>query len=116
MFLEIKNKFRPEDYFAGFFEDLYPEHQAYDDVGDAYEYRIEIPGFKKSEVSITPDRGSIRVEATRKLNDRELKKKGSFSLPLNGDVSQADAVLEDGILTIRVPKLKPASPRMIPIK
>ena len=85
---------------------------------DSYELDIDLPGFKKDEVSVELKNGCLTIQAAKGLDKEETDKKGkcirqeryagacSRSFYVGDDVEPADvsAKFEDGILTITVPK------------
>jgi len=62
---------------------------------------IALPGFKKEEVKLTAKDGYIQIKAERKTGSKSTV---DMSVPIEGDVNSAKAKLEDGLLTITVPK------------
>jgi len=102
-----------EDIFGDVFGKPEPH---YDDAGDAYELHVEVPGVKKENIQVNIKDDRITIQTQRKLKDREDKRKGTFYVPPHIDAERAEARIEDGILTIRLPKQSVASPRMIPIR
>jgi HSP20 family protein len=90
------------------------------DEGERYVVEAELPGVKKEEVSIDVGEDSITIEAKRE-SEVEEKKEGyvrkerehmSFyrrvPLPDDADSSKATAKLENGLLTIALPKKEKA--------
>ena len=85
---------------------------------DAYELDIDLPGFKKDEVSIDLKNGCLTIQAAKGLDKSENDKKGKYirqeryagacsrSFYVGDAVEPEDvsAKFEDGILTISVPK------------
>lgn len=90
------------------------------DEGDRYVIEAELPGMKKEEVSIDIGEDSITIDAKRE-SEIEEKKEGyvrkeresmSFyrrvPLPDDADNEKASAKLENGLLTIALPKREKA--------
>ncbi len=90
------------------------------DEGDRYVIEAELPGMKKEEVSIDIGEDSITIDAKRE-SEIEEKKEGyvrkeresmSFyrrvPLPDDADSEKASAKLENGLLTIALPKREKA--------
>ena len=86
------------------------------DEGEWYIVEAELPGVKKEEVSIDVSEESITIEAEREAETEE-KREGyvrrereslSFyrqvPLPEDADSTKATARLENGLLTIEMPK------------
>lgn len=83
-----------------------------------YRFRFELPGFKKDEVSLRIDGQVLRVEGNRPATENS----GGLTLvrgvPLPGPVAseQVTAKLEDGVLTVALPRHEEAKPRAITIE
>ena len=85
---------------------------------DAYEVVIDLPGFKKDELSISLENGYLTVAASKGLDKDEKNKKGRIirqeryagsmqrSFYVGENVTQEDvkAKFEDGVLKLTVPK------------
>ncbi len=95
---------------------------------DAYLVKLELPGVKKNEVKITIENNILTVSGEKK-QENELKDKEhyrfermhgafrrSFTLPSTVKGEKIEAVYEDGILTISLPKAEEAKPKAIEIK
>ena len=92
---------------------------------DTYELDIDLPGFKKDEVTVDLQDGYLTISAATGLDKDETDKKGKFlrqeryagsmsrSFYVGDDVESADvsAKFEDGILKISVQK---AAPKELP--
>lgn len=85
-------------------------HGVYATYSDENEYVLEIcvPGMTREEVSILTEEG-ILVVTTNSKNKSKLVNNFSQKFPLARDtnVAAVSAKLENGILTIRAPKIKP---------
>lgn len=84
---------------------------------DSYELAVDLPGFKKDEISIDLSNGYLTIEAAKGLDKDEEDKKGRYirreryagSMSRSfyvGDVKPEEvcAKFEDGILKLDVPK------------
>ena len=85
---------------------------------DTYELDVDLPGFKKDEVTVDLQDGYLTISAAKALDKDESDQKGKFlrqerysgsmsrSFYVGDDVESADisAKYEDGILKISVPK------------
>lgn len=96
------------------------------------ELTAELPGFKQEDVSLDIDDGvlTIKAEHSEKKEERDEKKQyhlierstGSFmrrlTLPFKADAGKAEAILENGLLRVKVPRLERAEgkKRQIPVK
>ncbi len=84
-----------------------------------YELDVDLPGFKKDEISAQLDNGYLTISAAKGLDKDEEKKNGKYirkeryagamsrSFYVGDGLSQSDikAKYEDGILKISVPKM-----------
>ena len=85
-----------------------------EETDDGYVVRLELPGVKKGDVDVELAGRRLTVRAERKETERKgiLRKSTRttgqflFDTLLPGEVEQAgvDASLDDGVLTIRLPK------------
>ena len=83
-----------------------------------YEVDIDLPGFKKDEISAKLDDGYLTISAPKGLDKDEKNKEGKYirkeryagamsrSFYVGGDVTEEDikAKYEDGILRLSIPK------------
>ncbi|MBQ1818292.1 MAG: Hsp20/alpha crystallin family protein [Clostridia bacterium] len=103
---------------------LYGKHAAHvmrTDVrehDDGYEVDIDLPGFKKEEISLELENGNLTVTAAKGLDKDEKDAKGklircerysgtmqrSFFVGKNLTEEDIKAKFEDGVLTLTVPK------------
>ena len=85
---------------------------------NGYEVAIDLPGFKKDEISIELKEGCLNISAAKGLDKEESDKEGkyirqeryagscsrSFYVGTDIDPAQVTAKFENGILCISVPK------------
>ena len=85
---------------------------------DHYEVEIDLPGFKKDEISIELNEGYLTVTASKGLDENEESKKGKIvrqeryagvlqrSFYVGEEMTQENikAKYENGVLTLTVPK------------
>jgi HSP20 family protein len=95
---------------------------------EAYVITAELPGMKRDEIKIDilDDVVTLRGEAAVEEDGqtvalwREIPELSKFSrrlrLPDAVDAEQAEATLENGLLTLRIPKAETARPKAIEIK
>ncbi len=93
-----------------------------------YLIRAELPAVKKEDIKVKVSDGLITLEGERRQEKEEKGEKmhrverfyGSFSrsfaLPDNADIASVKAESKDGVLTVRIPKLKSTPPRSIDVK
>jgi HSP20 family protein len=95
---------------------------------DKFVVRTELPGVKKDEIDITMLGDNLTIRGERKVSedvkDDEYHRcevcYGSFSrsitIPVAVDAKKIEAVFEDGILEVALPKAKEVKPSKITIK
>jgi HSP20 family protein len=93
---------------------------------DAYLLEVELPGVKKKDVSIEFDDGRLVITGERHERERTgwLRRQdrswGVFryeiALPAAVDEEHLSATLDDGVLTVRVPKSTNAKRRRVEVK
>ena len=88
------------------------------ETDNSYELDIDLPGFKKDEISVQLDNGYLSISASKGLDKDEEKKDGKYirreryagamnrTFYVGSQLTQQDiqAKFEDGILKISVPK------------
>ena len=97
------------------------------DLGNAYQVKAALPGFKPEEVEVTVADGVLDIKAQRK-QETESKDGGYLRreltyrdyerrVQLPGDVREADikAGFENGMLSIEIPKVPAPQPVKIPV-
>ena len=100
------------------FETVYQVKLHEDD--DNYHAELDLPGVKKKDVQIEIDEGNLIINASRKdpfSNDDEklIKYKRTLRLGKQVDSTSISATLEDGVLQIKLPKMKKAKSRTVKI-
>ncbi len=89
---------------------------------NSYELDIDLPGFKKDEITVQLDNGYLNITAAKGLDKDEEKKDGQYirreryagsmsrTFYVGDTLTQNDihAKFEDGILKLSVPKQEPA--------
>ena len=96
-----------------------------EETDDAYLVEIELAGINRSDVDITTTGRRLTVTGERKEKQRVgvLRRKrrtvGEFrydvELPADFDIDNVTAGLQDGVLSVRLPKTAADQPRRIPI-
>ncbi len=93
-----------------------------------YHAKVDLPGLKKDDVTVKVEERQLIVSGERKEEKREEKEDflsierhyGSFyrSLPLpeNAVADAVDAKIDNGVLTIKIPKSKEAKAKVIKVK
>ena len=122
-----------DDAFGGFFKPLFYEekhHSMKTDIKEtenSYVLDIEVPGFDKKDVNVSLENGYLTVSAQKrtceggengekdKKKENYIRRERSCSVSRSyyvGDVDKeaVKAKYENGVLTIDIPKEKPALP------
>lgn len=105
---------------------VFPLTNVTEDAGSYY-VRAELPGMKSDELDIQVSSNGISLSGERKIQkegqaryhrrEREAGKfSRSISLPGEIDVDAVDARLENGVLTVTIPKAPETRPRQITVK
>jgi HSP20 family protein len=94
-----------------------------EETDDAYVIRAELPGMKGDDVNIELSGNELRITgevSEDKSGEALRRRRGKFAyrttVPTDADTSKIDAQLNDGILTVRLPKAKEAQTRKIEVK
>lgn len=84
---------------------------------ETYEFSADLPGVKKSDISLTIMDGVMTISGRRKMSFNSKDSKGntqtsedrvitkSITLPFDVDEEKITASFEDGVLAVRLPKL-----------
>lgn len=97
-----------------------------EETDDAFIVEVELPGVKKDDVDISVAGRRLEISGERKEKERvgilrrQTRSVGRFRyeivLPSAVDESGITATLDDGVLTVRVPKASSERPRRIEVK
>ena len=97
------------------------------DAGDAVCVEAEVPGIKKDDLEILAAGNELTIKGRRMplegenlVYHRQERPTGEFTrvltLPVEVDADRVEAVVDNGVLTIRLPKAEAAKPRKITVK
>lgn len=97
------------------------------DEGNALVLRAEVPGLGEKDVNVSVHNQTLTLSGERKVVAPEgyaafrrerapVKFQRSFTLPSRVDAERTQAKLENGILTVTLPKPPESQPRQISIK
>ena len=100
------------------------------ETDDAYFVEVDLPGVKKSEITIDVKDNVLSISGERKVNDRAKEdsyykvesKYGkfvrNFTLPKDADVDKIEASNKDGVLEVKIQRQKilEKKPKKIEIK
>ncbi|MES2149547.1 MAG: Hsp20/alpha crystallin family protein [Pseudomonadota bacterium] len=94
----------------------------------SFEIQVEMPGVKKEDVKVAIDQQRVTIEgecrtekeqregATLMYSERSARKyMRSFALPSDVDDSQSQAHMEDGVLTLTLPKKQGGSAKRLTV-
>jgi HSP20 family protein len=97
-----------------------------EETDDAWLVEAELPGVKRGDVTVEVRDGELAIHGELKERERKgilrrrTRRTGRFhyrlALPGEIDPDTVDASLEEGVLTVRVPKGERARPRRVEIK
>ena len=104
----------------------YPVTDIYE-TKEEYNFKLEVPGLKKEDISIEFCDGILSIKGERK-EEREIQKENylrverftgafnrSFSLPRGANTDKIEASIKDGILELRIPKAEERKAKSIAI-
>jgi HSP20 family protein len=95
---------------------------------DEYLVRMELPGVRKEDVRITIENNILTIRGEKKQEEtktddgfRRVERsygsfQRSFTLPSAVRADKVDAVTQDGVLTVKLPKAEEARPKQIEVK
>ena len=83
------------------------------EMEDGYELEMDLPGFKKEEISISLEDGNLTIQAAKGLDEERYAGSCARSFYVGDDITEEDikAEFKHGILKIFVPK-KEAKPEV----
>ncbi|HMH41683.1 MAG TPA: Hsp20/alpha crystallin family protein [Gaiellaceae bacterium] len=97
-----------------------------EELEDAYVVEAEVPGVKREDVNIEVTGNELTISGEIKVREREgiirrrTRRVGEFEfrvvLPNEVNPEGVDAKLNDGVLTVRIPKAERAQRRRIEVK
>ena len=106
---------------------VYPMNVWEDD--DAIHVEAEVPGFKRDEIDITIEQGTLQISAERKQEQRQPAQGSpiltertwsryfrSLTLPAAVQEDHVGAKYEDGVLHLTMPKRPEVKPRRIKVQ
>ncbi|MBI2511653.1 MAG: Hsp20/alpha crystallin family protein [Opitutae bacterium] len=86
----------------------------YEDKNNTY-LRAELPGVKREDLAVEMIEDYLTINATRKDGEQTLSFSRSISMPDGVQSDKVAAALENGVLTVTLPKKEQAKPRKIAI-
>jgi len=121
----VKYNYQPVNLFEKIFDDFISNNVKYYDYNiplidviendNDFEVHLQMTGIKKDDININVENNTLIVSAERKINKdlnyilNEIyygKYQKKIKLPKNINVDDISASMEDGILSIKIPKLE----------
>lgn len=91
--------------FDRFFNESVPAEQATTD-DQPVELTFDVPGVSREQLTIGIEGNVIRIET---LPEAKRQYKAAYELPQDIDVAASEAKLDNGVLTLKLAKVKPES-------
>lgn len=107
MLTPISNRLLDRDIFMpSLFDSPYKTHT--NEGENEFVVEVALPGLNKDDINITAKRSVLHISAEHQSESkaRQVSYKQSFTLPDNLDVDNISAKYEQGILTVKLPKLE----------
>ena len=114
------------DRFGSIFDDFFatapgfsqPAADLYEDEHN-YFAQFELPGYKKDEIDLELENSVLTISSLHKesdeASDRLARFQRSVSVPDGVELNKVAATLEDGVLTVTMPKAEVRKPRHIAV-
>jgi HSP20 family protein len=86
----------------------YYDDENFKNYDSHYEYQLVIPGVDKSDINIFIEKNNINIEHKPSDNKNNFVMEGfirSLIIPENANITKINAKLENGILSILIPKI-----------
>jgi len=99
----------------------HPRVDLYEDK-DNFHYRVELPGLRREDVQVEMGDGVLTISGVRKsfgrdgANEQTTSFSRSVSVPARVQEDRVLARLEDGVLTVTLPKAEEVKPKRIAIQ
>lgn len=99
----------------------------FEDIGESYRLQLDVPGVQDKNIRIDATSNSITITSERPQADvpkgyqalrterGTTKSSQSYSLPAKVDLEKVQATLQDGVLTVNLPKSPENLPKAIKI-
>jgi HSP20 family protein len=94
------------------------------ETANAYQIAMEIPGSVRDDIKIWSESGSLIITGEKRLTEsnRQLAERiggqftRTFQLPSDVVIDKIEAIYQDGVLSVIIPKAEQAKPKQIEIK
>lgn len=108
-----------DDFFGGTTGFNQPAADLYEDEQNYYA-RFELPGLKKDQVDLELENSVLTISSVEDKKTKDVEQHISFqrsiSVPDGVALDRVSAGLEDGVLTVTMPKAEARKPRQITVK
>jgi len=97
----------------------------FEDIGEAYRLQLDVPGVQDKDIRIDATSNSITISSERAQSEvpegyqplrterGTTQSSQSYSLPAKVDLEKIQATLQDGVLTVNLPKSPENLPKTI---
>ena len=82
---------------------------------DVHSVSIDVPGFAKEDITIDIHEGILSIQGEKAIGESQREISRRFSIPDAIDIENISATVENGILTINLPKSAISTKRTIQI-
>jgi HSP20 family protein len=84
-------------------------HSEVRDTDDGVVVSVQVPGFESSELDVTVGRRTLTISGVHNEQGEQRRFLQRVTLPDGVDVDRAEARVERGVLTVRLPRTAPAA-------
>jgi HSP20 family protein len=129
MEVTIMNMVLRDHFFDSFFNNfgVYERDTSHYEVVEnegSFDLHVELPGIKKGHLSLKVHENHLSIKAdntvesdsNEKLTRLNKRYEKTFKLPVSVDQDKISSTLEDGILSVKLPKYKEQKPKNIDIQ
>ena len=124
----LLNRFEPGSTPSSAWRGVFPAVNLYE-TADAYVLMAELPGIESKDINVSLERTTVTIEGERKIEyanqegvslhrrERQVKHfRHAFELPAAIDANKIEAVHQNGVLMLRLPKSPEDKPRQITVQ
>lgn len=108
-----------DEFLAGAAGSQHPAADLFEDA-DHFYARFELPGFKKDQIDLELENAVLTIRSAHEEKSASGETRRSFqrsiSVPDGVALDKVAAKLEDGVLTVTMPKAEARKPRQIEVK
>lgn len=82
----------------------------------SYDFELDVPGFSKPEIAVSTKGGALNVSVAPNEKNKREAFNAEYRLPQIANLAETQAILENGVLFVSVPKKEQEKPKSICIK